>query len=445
MDWCLDTRVEGAADLVETDVTAHLARHAIDPALAELGRPVVRSAIDGRGPGVWWLTIDWTDQLCVLRVRPTSGATMVGDPIGPGAARAHEHAARLLQQTGAGAGDVHPLDVPRRPERDIDPPASRPGVFALDQPAHLVGMISAGMDGGRNLEEAAALAGAGLADQHPPAVQDGRGPDMERFAREVIEAEERLGGDFELVDADGSRVVLRNRRCPFGPSTTPSMCRFTSALAGRMAAREAGGADVTILESLAAGDPECRLVIDGRPGLDPRISHHYAWPPSGGQAASDSESPSGRSFQVTLSLQLPRDRMSVPITRHLIRAAMDEIGVVAEDADGVDLAVTEACANVIDHSGPGDVYDVAVAMTPDACHIRVVDVGRGFDHQALALSTMADEQAEHGRGVALMHALVDQVRFESEPEKGTVVHLVKLLSFHEGAAAHQLMAGPADR
>ena len=144
-------------------------------------------------------------------------------------------------------------------------------------------------------------------------------------------------------------------------------------------------------------------------------------------------------FEVTLSLQLPRDELSVPVTRHLVRAAMDEIGVVEEDSDAVDLAVTEACANVVNHSGPADVYDVAVTMGPASCHIRVVDIGRGFDHRALLSSGMADGESEHGRGVALMHALVDQVRFESEPEKGTVVHLVKHLTFHDKATAHKLI------
>jgi serine/threonine-protein kinase RsbW len=75
---------------------------------------------------------------------------------------------------------------------------------------------------------------------------------------------------------------------------------------------------------------------------------------------------------------------------------------------------------------------VSVTLGPTACHIRAVDIGRGFDHRALSPPEMADLDAEHGRGVALMHALVDQVRFDSEPEQGTVVHLVKLLHFDDG-------------
>lgn len=145
-------------------------------------------------------------------------------------------------------------------------------------------------------------------------------------------------------------------------------------------------------------------------------------------------------FGLTLSLRLPRDKRSVPVTRHLVKAALDELGVIGEDGDAVQLAVTEACTNVIDHSGPGDAYDVVVTIDHAACHIRVVDVGRGFDHQALTFSPEAAGDAEHGRGVALMHVLVDQVRFESEPEQGTVVHLVKALHFDRNADAWSLMA-----
>ena len=34
-----------------------------------------------------------------------------------------------------------------------------------------------------------------------------------------------------------------------------------------------------------------------------------------------------------------------------------------------------------------------------------------------------------GRGLLLMRALMDRIHFESRPEQGTVVHLVKKLDF----------------
>lgn len=450
MDWCLDPRVAGACDAVERDIAAHLARHAVEPGTVELARPTVRGALNRPDREPVWVTLDWTGHQCALRVRPAPSGRLVGTPLAEGATRAHDHAARLASARRdppveeVVGEEVFEVGVARMPEQDIDlppsgepwPPAGEPWLPARDR-VQLLGLISSEVDRGHSLEEAAARAGATVA-AHVMAgapVADDPG----EVAARMVQVEADLGADFEVVEVDRGRAVLRNRRCPFGPRTGRSMCRFTSALAGGLAARASGRSEVSVVESLAAGDHECRLVVDTAGGLDRRVSHRYVWPPS--QEGQGEQEPDGgkRAFHLTLSLQLPRDRLSVPITRHLVRAAMDEIGVVSDDGDAVDLAVTEACANVIDHSGPGDAYDVAVTISPSACHIRVVDVGRGFDHEALSLSGMASHDAEHGRGVALMHALVDQVRFESEPERGTVVHLVKRLRFEESAVAHRLM------
>ncbi len=145
-----------------------------------------------------------------------------------------------------------------------------------------------------------------------------------------------------------------------------------------------------------------------------------------------------RGAWVALTLQLPQDRLSVAVVRHLTHHALDELGVVDRVADDVELALAEACANVLTHSGPGDVYDVSIAIGPETCDIRVTDVGRGFDHASLKRE-MAGADAESGRGVALMCALMDQVRFVSEPEQGTIVHLVKRLEFDDSSPTRLLM------
>lgn len=442
MDWCVDTRVRGASSLAVSEIAAHLERHAIEPGVVELARATVQQTFADADPGPLWATLDWSRHQCTMHLRPVKEP--VGTPIGPGVTRAHEDLGDLARVWADMAEhkseQVLELGVARAPERDIDPPPADPQSVAQPDAAHLLGLLTGEIEGGRSLEEAAARAGATVAALVEPTDTEERGQLVD-MAELLVEVERELGGDFEIVEAGERRIVVRNRRCPFGPATGRGMCRFTSALAGGLAARASGRSDVTVAQSLAAGDQECRLVVDTEEGLDRTVAHRYEWPPHPRPEGSPEPPSRGRGFQVTLSLQLPRDRLSVPVTRHLIRAAMDEVGVISDDADAVDLAVTEACANVIDHSGPGDAYEVAVSISPSACHIRVVDVGRGFDHQALALSRMAGHDAEHGRGVALMHALVDQVRFESEPERGTVVHLVKGLRFSDAAAAHKLMGG----
>lgn len=155
-----------------------------------------------------------------------------------------------------------------------------------------------------------------------------------------------------------------------------------------------------------------------------------------------SGTPNRLGYGVTLTLRLPRDRLSVPVTRHLARYALTEVGVLEEIVDDIELALAEACANVLTHSGPGDSYDVSMTIDPDICEIRVIDIGHGFDHvtvmETADLGT-PDLNAERGRGLGLMLALVDHIELRSEPESGTLVRLVKTLKFDEEAAARRLL------
>lgn len=437
MDWCVDTRVPGARSAAETEIALHLVRHALDPTVVELARPLVAELVRQHDGQALWLNVDWESQMATLRAAPLPTPGLLGEMVGPGLARAHEHAEVL--GAGGAEGLTVELGIARAPEGDLDPGPAPPELLSPSQPLSLVGLISAAQEAGATLEVAAARAGATVAAR---AVADGNlRSDSGSIADAVVTLEEKLGGDFRVVTATGSRVVLHNRRCPFGPLPPPGLCRFTSSVAGSLGAALAGSAEVSLDERLALGDHQCRLVLDlGGPPSGRLTSHRYTSPPAG-LPSEEAAAPGSftRGFRVTLTLQLPRDRLSVPVTRHLVRAALIEVGVVADDVAPVELALTEACANVVNHSGPGDAYDVAVTIDPGSCHIRVIDVGRGFDHHAFSPAEMANVDAEHGRGVALMHALVDQVRFESQPESGTVVHLVKRLRFDDRVPARRLM------
>lgn len=135
---------------------------------------------------------------------------------------------------------------------------------------------------------------------------------------------------------------------------------------------------------------------------------------------------------IHLSLALPRDVATVPLVRHLCAYALREIRVEEGCIADIELAVTEACANVVRHAGAEDAYDVTVAITAASCEIRVVNTGGGFE-----VGTLGDDpvhaSAESGRGVHLMRSLVDTMAFTSTPGSGTEVHLVKSLRYEDGA------------
>jgi serine/threonine-protein kinase RsbW len=147
--------------------------------------------------------------------------------------------------------------------------------------------------------------------------------------------------------------------------------------------------------------------------------------------------------RIRLGVCLPRDSVTLPVIRHIAVCALDELGVVPTDVDDVALALTEACANVVRHSGVDDEYEVHLDVTDDLCEISVLDTGRGFDSSVVARG-MAPASAEQGRGLALVTALVDRVKFESRPEEGTVVHLVKKLEIPADGPLSRFIDGTAN-
>ncbi|SRR6266545_698708 len=132
-------------------------------------------------------------------------------------------------------------------------------------------------------------------------------------------------------------------------------------------------------------------------------------------------------MEIALSLSLPRDAESIPVARHFVRNALAEVGVTEDCTHDVELALSEACTNVLLHAGPGDEYDVRVEIDQRRCELRIVDVGKGFD--AATPRRVGDRDAERGRGLGLMTALVDKVQFVSKPAAGTVVRLQKNLNY----------------
>lgn len=137
-------------------------------------------------------------------------------------------------------------------------------------------------------------------------------------------------------------------------------------------------------------------------------------------------------MRVWLSLALPRESLSIPVTRRMFATSMRIVGVTDECVNDIKVALSEACTNVLDHADEGDHYEVLCSLDDDVCVIEVIDRGNGFDSSLHGLAN-ADFESEAGRGIQLMRRLVDRVRFENRPRGGTVVHLEKKLNWREDA------------
>ena len=137
-------------------------------------------------------------------------------------------------------------------------------------------------------------------------------------------------------------------------------------------------------------------------------------------------------MEIKFTLLLPRDALSVPIVRRVLNASMRTLGVQDSCLQDIEIALAEACTNVLDHSAKSDEYEVVAGLDDSRCVIEVVDTGRGFDAELLGHAD-ADPSAEEGRGIQLIRSLVDCVQFRSRPEAGMIVHLEKDLMFVSGS------------
>ena len=139
-------------------------------------------------------------------------------------------------------------------------------------------------------------------------------------------------------------------------------------------------------------------------------------------------------MEISLTLALPRDRLSVPVVRRILSDALTTLGLDAGTVGDLELALTEACTNVLDHAGGEEEYEVTACVDKERCVIEIIDRGVGYDGDAPAAHMMAED----GRGVEIMRTLMDRLEFRASEVNGTVVHLEKVLKWDEGAVLSRL-------
>ena len=174
---------------------------------------------------------------------------------------------------------------------------------------------------------------------------------------------------------------------------------------------------------------------------------------------------------VKFCLMFPRETVSVPVVRRVLGDTLRELGIDEDAVADLLLAVTEACTNVLQHSGQGHRYEVVASISENGCLVEVVDSGAGFRpgrqvrrrltahrgalsmhgpmtprgrlarvrHAAVSRAVGAragqrtlDDLPESGRGLAIMEACVDTVSLRTGPGRGTVVSLRKHIDWDAG-------------
>jgi serine/threonine-protein kinase RsbW len=165
-------------------------------------------------------------------------------------------------------------------------------------------------------------------------------------------------------------------------------------------------------------------------------------------------------MEIKLVLYLPRDAVSVPVSRQVLDSCLETLGVTPDTRADIALALSEACANVVQHAGPGEEYEVQVSAKDCRCAIEVVNAGSRNGEPALDSGAAGNgdgrwvggEQSdgfgltddpvsaisEHGRGLKIIDAVADNVHLTGNQRQGRTLHFEKTLEWVPGAPGRHL-------
>jgi serine/threonine-protein kinase RsbW len=124
----------------------------------------------------------------------------------------------------------------------------------------------------------------------------------------------------------------------------------------------------------------------------------------------------------------------VQIAEFVTQAAR-EAGLTDDDVFHVEMAVDEACSNIIEHAyadRSGDIDLICSSSAPGAFEITIHDSGRTFNPDGVAAPPLnvpadVDDLNEGGLGLYFMRKLMDEVRFEMVAGQGNTLTMTKRL------------------
>ena len=133
-----------------------------------------------------------------------------------------------------------------------------------------------------------------------------------------------------------------------------------------------------------------------------------------------------RDPHIALECSLPSEVTAISPFVDSLMSLLRNSGCVLEGESDVEVALREALANAIIHGNREDrrkYVHITCRCDSNEVSIAVKDEGEGFDVNSVPDPTAPENIGSvHGRGILVMKALMDEVRFE---EGGVVVHMRK--------------------
>ncbi|MGD9874910.1 MAG: ATP-binding protein [Kiritimatiellia bacterium] len=131
-------------------------------------------------------------------------------------------------------------------------------------------------------------------------------------------------------------------------------------------------------------------------------------------------------------IEVPGEAHSLALIRMVVTSLAEMAGMDENRIGEIELAVDEACSNVVDHAyrglNPHPNFNLSVYVEDNNFVIDVVDRGKAFNFSAHILPKFPDHWDEgnvRGVGLFLIRKTVDEVSYEQLPDKRNRLRLVK--------------------
>ena len=130
-------------------------------------------------------------------------------------------------------------------------------------------------------------------------------------------------------------------------------------------------------------------------------------------------------------LTVPSSTENLVLIREFVTAVGQRAGLGEAEVGQLELAVDEACANVMEHAyDHDDTQEVVVRATFDRETLEIVveDTGRGFDPGSVSrerIEPLVAGRKSGGLGMRLIQSMMDEVRYEFVPGQKNELHMLK--------------------
>ncbi|MFI7543653.1 ATP-binding protein [Actinoplanes sp. NPDC049599] len=134
-----------------------------------------------------------------------------------------------------------------------------------------------------------------------------------------------------------------------------------------------------------------------------------------------------------LTWRLPRIANTVSTPRRALQSALTALGVTADCVADLVLALTEACANAVEHAHLAAEYHVTITADRHRCAVEIVDCGVGIADPARVRPSSVAPAAHRGRGIMIMQACTDSLDLAPVDPHGLAVRFTKRLAWEPGS------------